>query len=166
MGRDWFIGAELGALTKEKCVNAGWQAQKVPAYSLTVPATSRVVCCPSALLLSIQGEEFLLMHLSLPLHCKLPEDGWVLPSALAPRCLTPGLHPNGDSVPGNPLNCNLSSCTRRTALRSLESDGRTGVMVLGDANGGGCGPLPSTAVQILRVLWSDKIHHWSRSFAG
>ena len=42
-GRDWFIGAELGALTKEKCVNAGWQAQKVPALSLTIPATLGVV---------------------------------------------------------------------------------------------------------------------------
>lgn len=35
------------------------------------------------------------MHLSLPLHCELPEDRWVLPSALAPCCLTPGLHPMG-----------------------------------------------------------------------
>lgn len=85
----------MGALTKEKCVNAGWQAQKVPAHPLTVPATSGVVCYPSALLLSIQGEELLLMHLSLPLYCELPEDRWVLPSALAPRCLTPGLHPMG-----------------------------------------------------------------------
>lgn len=30
--RDWFIGAELGALTKEKCVMLGGR-HKVPAHS-------------------------------------------------------------------------------------------------------------------------------------
>ena len=74
--------------------------------------------------------------------------------------------PHGGSVPVSPLTSKLSSCTSRAPLRSLESDGRTGVMALGNANGSGCGPLPSIAVQILLVLWSVKIHHWGHSIVG
>ena len=116
---------------------------------MTVPTTPGVVCCPRALLLSTEREEFL--RLFLPLHCELPAARAFVPFSTDSSPPDPGPEPHGGLVPVSPL---------RPSLRLTHKLKKSGVRWQSWGHGPGCGPLPSTLVQILRVLWSDKIHHW------